>query len=316
MRISLFVFYVVLFCGLVQGQINITAVDVPYTQDFDTLANSGTGNAWTDNVTLVGWYSNRTAYNAGTGSSTTGAMYSLGAAASTERALGSLASGTTGTIYYGVRLRNDTKNPITSLEVTYTGEQWRNSNASPQTLSFEYRQAASITDILTGDYTAFTSLDFTTPTFGGTVGAIDGNAKGNRIELNAVLSVNIPVGEEIMLRWADIDDSGSDHAISIDDFSVIPLSAGPTSANLNIEGRVTTADGRGIANTSIRIEGGTLSAPLTAITNGFGFFRIEGVPAGHTYLISVASRRFVFAEPVRVIMLDDKIGEIVFTALP
>lgn len=91
---------------------------------------------------------------------------------------------------------------------------------------------------------------------------------------------------------------------------------GPTSANLPISGRVVTAGGRGLANASVRLEGGPLSDPRTAITNAFGFFVIEGVPAGYTYLISVNSRRFVFAEPVRVITLDDKIGEIVFTALP
>lgn len=91
---------------------------------------------------------------------------------------------------------------------------------------------------------------------------------------------------------------------------------GPTSANLPISGRVVTAGGRGLANASVRLEGGPLSDPRSATTNAFGFFVIEGVPAGYTYLISVNSRRFVFAEPVRVITLDDKIGEIVFTALP
>src|SRR4030095_8279122 len=59
---------------------SITAVGVPLTENFDTLALTGTNVGWTDNSTIPGWYSTRTAYNAGTGSSATGALYSLGVA--------------------------------------------------------------------------------------------------------------------------------------------------------------------------------------------------------------------------------------------
>ena len=53
-----------------------TAVSLssPYTQNFDTLANTGTANAWADDNTLAGWYSTRTTYRADTGSSNTGAL--------------------------------------------------------------------------------------------------------------------------------------------------------------------------------------------------------------------------------------------------
>ena len=47
----------------------------------------------------------------------------------TDRALGSLASVSSGTIAYGIRMTNT--NPyatIHSLTVTYTGEQWRAAN--------------------------------------------------------------------------------------------------------------------------------------------------------------------------------------------
>ena len=66
----------------------------PYTQDFNTLANSGTSAALPVDWVLAesGTNANLT-YTAGTGSSTTGDSYSFGAAASTERALGGLLSG-------------------------------------------------------------------------------------------------------------------------------------------------------------------------------------------------------------------------------
>src|SRR4051812_38927283 len=80
-----------------------------YTQNFDTLANTGTANTWTDNSTLTGWYASKsgtggssTAYQASTGTITTGALYSFGAAASTERAFGSIESNASGDFAYGV----------------------------------------------------------------------------------------------------------------------------------------------------------------------------------------------------------------------
>src|SRR5262245_11065735 len=86
---------------------SITALGVPLTETFDTLAASGTSIMWTDNSTLPGWYSSRTTYNSGTGSSNAGALYSFGVAGTnpaTDRALGSVASGTTTTVYWAVRL--------------------------------------------------------------------------------------------------------------------------------------------------------------------------------------------------------------------
>ena len=77
---------------------SITALGVPLTENFDTLASAGTNITWTDNSTIPGWYSTRATYNSGTGSSNTGALYSFGVAGTnpvTDRALGSVASGTT-----------------------------------------------------------------------------------------------------------------------------------------------------------------------------------------------------------------------------
>src|SRR4051794_23526684 len=83
-----------------------------YSQNFDSLAASGTANTWTDNSTLLGWYASKTsggasvsAYRASTGSDTAGALYSFGASAATDRALGSLASGnaSVGNLAYGIR---------------------------------------------------------------------------------------------------------------------------------------------------------------------------------------------------------------------
>src|SRR5438093_38395 len=94
---------------------SITALGVPLTENFDTLAQTGTGIAWADNSTIPGWYSTRTTYNSGTGSSNTGALYSFGVAGTnpvTDRALGSVASGSTGTVYQAAKLTNNTGSTI------------------------------------------------------------------------------------------------------------------------------------------------------------------------------------------------------------
>ena len=59
---------------------SITTLGVPLTETFDTLASTGTSILCAPNSTIPGWWSTRTTYNAGTGSSNTGALYSFGVA--------------------------------------------------------------------------------------------------------------------------------------------------------------------------------------------------------------------------------------------
>jgi len=212
----------------------ITALAVPLTENFDALASTGTAIAWTDNTTIAGGYSTRTAYNTGTGSSNTGALYSFGIAGAGplgDRALGSVGSGSTLTVYWGVKLTNSTGAEITSLDVAYAGEQWRNGGAtSPnlsvaQTLDFQYQVAAAGTitgaNVPSTGWVDYDALDFTSPTFGTTAAAaLDGNAAGNRVQKSATLAIAVANGQEVWLRWRDIDHAGSDHGLAIDDLSV------------------------------------------------------------------------------------------------
>ena len=122
---------------------SITSFGVPLTENFDSLVSTGTNLTWTDNSTIPGWYSTRATYNSGTGSSNTGALYSFGLAGAADRALGSVASGGTGTVYQAVRLTNNTGGTISSLDVSYAGEQWRNGgNTTAHTLTFQYQVAS------------------------------------------------------------------------------------------------------------------------------------------------------------------------------
>jgi hypothetical protein len=205
---------------------SITSFGSPITENFDTLASGGTNPiTWTDNSTIPGWYSTRITYNFGTGSSNAGAQYSFGAAAAADRALGTIASGSTLTIFFAARLINNTGGTITSLDINYIGEQWRNGgNTAAHTLAFQYQvaDAGTITDADTPStgWTPFASLDFTGPINTATAGALDGNAAANRTAKSANLPVSVNNGQEIWLRWRDPDDAGADHGLAVDDLSI------------------------------------------------------------------------------------------------
>lgn len=212
------------------AQVSVTAFNTAYTQNFDTLPSSGSAT-WSNDSTIAGWYHARTGSGttivADTGSGTGGNLYSYGASGVAERALGSLGSGNAaaGNFFWGVRLKNDTGGTITSLDVSYTGEQWRNSAAAAQTIAFSYLIGnPSVTGTLAefqSAGTVVTSLDFTSPITGGTAAALNGNLAANRTLVSHTISgLNIPAGTEIMLRWSDPDHTGTDHGLSIDDFSV------------------------------------------------------------------------------------------------
>jgi endonuclease/exonuclease/phosphatase family metal-dependent hydrolase len=204
-----------------------------YFQNFDGLTNSGPVNAWTNNQTLEGWYASRTAgntevtnYAAGDGSSIVGSLYSLGSSGSSDRALGTLASGTPGTFAFGVRFVNNTGFTRSNLVVAYTGEQWRVGALSPQRLAFSYRTATAGIALTNADarnnaaWIDLPALDFVSPNTNMTQ-AINGNASSNRIVFsNALAGVTLGAGQEIFLRWRDVDDAGFDDALGVEDLTV------------------------------------------------------------------------------------------------
>ena len=209
------------------GVVTLTALDTAYTQDFDTLATSGTTNT----ALPDGWALSETGtnanglYAAGTGSSNAGDSYSFGASSSSERALGGLQSGSLNPTF-GAAFTNGTGSPVTALDIAYTGEQWRlgTVNRGPDRLDFQYSLDA--TGLTSGTWTDADALDFETPNLTGAVGLRDGNAAGNRSSLAATLSgLSLAPGASLWVRWTDFNVSGSDDALAVDDFSVTPRNA-------------------------------------------------------------------------------------------
>jgi hypothetical protein len=215
--------------------VSLTQLDTAYTQNFNTLANTLTTNS----LSITGWHLTETGgslrdneqYAADTGASTTGDTYSYGAGANTERALGGLRTGTLVSLF-GAGFTNNTGQTITSLAISYTGEQWRLGFAGrADRLDFQYSTDA--TSISTGTWTNLDGLDFTTPNTT-TSGAKDGNNASNRTALSSTLSsLSISAGAVIWIRWQDFDATNSDDGLAVDDFSLTP-SAIPEPASVSL----------------------------------------------------------------------------------
>jgi uncharacterized repeat protein (TIGR01451 family) len=260
--------------------VSLTTLAAPSTQPFTALANAGTNVAWTDNSTIAGWYSTRTTYNAGTGSSNTGALYSFGVAGTnpvTDRSLGGVGSGGTGTFYWAACFTNNTGSALTSVDIAYMGEQWRDGGAAvpvAQTMNVEYQVAAPGTitdaDTPTTGWTTEAALNFTSPTFTNTGAGVllDGNAAANRTARAATITVGVPVGNQFWIRWRDLNDAGNDHGLAVDDFSITPQAvAGNAAIVPTCASPVTTTAGtattQGVSATDS--DGTVISATITGI---------------------------------------------------
>lgn len=208
------------------GAVSLTTLSSAYTENFDTLAISDTANTFVP----AGWAFSEsgtnanTSYRAGTGSGNTGDTYSYGAAGSAERAFGGLQSGTlVPTI--GAQFTNNTLATISSLDISYVGEQWRagvlNRNAADR---LDFQLSTDATSLTSGTWTNFDSLDFNSPNILAAVGALDGNAAGNRAAMSFLISgLNIANGASFWIRWVSFDIASADDGLAVDDFSLTPL---------------------------------------------------------------------------------------------
>lgn len=181
-------------------------------------------------------------YRINNGDQNSGWIYSYGAGNpavpnehSTERALGSLISSTHRNIHFGVMIENNTGEILSELEINYTGEMWRagSNPADQQTLTFSYAvnpDAKAIRErrlwISEVETTTVDSLSFVSPVnntaaqSGLTDVAIDGNNAVNRVRIKGKIDAPIAPGQVVLLRWEDIDDSGNDHGLAIDNLIV------------------------------------------------------------------------------------------------
>lgn len=90
--------------------------------------------------------------------------------------------------------------------------------------------------------------------------------------------------------------------------------AAPTAANVFIGGRVMTFDGQGIQNARVTLIGPN-GETRSSLTGSFGFYRFDNISVGETYLLTIFSKRFVFANPTRIISVNEELNNLDFVAV-
>ncbi len=236
--------------------VGLTSLGTAYNQDFNTLATSGTTNSnlpagWLLTETGGGARDNEQ-YAADNGGSNTGDTYAYGT--DTERAFGGLQSGTLIPVI-GACFTNNTGAAIQRLSIAYRGEQWRigTLNRSDR-IDFQY--SLNATSLATGSWTDVDALDFTGPVTTGSTGAKDGNSAAHLANLTSTINIVIPAGATLYIRWTDLNASGADDGLAVDDFSLTPQGnafqltptsltldgiAGGSSVNANVQVGAATA---------------------------------------------------------------------------
>ncbi len=230
-----------------------------YTQDFDSLPNPGPTSVNTANpVTLngityslgnpfdfagpvaasgnngglgisalAGWYgladpgaSVGTRFGATDGDQTTGGQLDFGLPGSANRALGLLATSTTGFTAFGAKFINETTNTFTYVNLQFTGEVWRQSNL-PKTLEFSYFiDPTAAAPFSTNRTASVPGLNVNFPTIPSAVGglAVDGTGaidQANLIVTNQMI-VDWPPGAALWLVWEMADPTGKSQGLAID----------------------------------------------------------------------------------------------------
>ncbi len=91
---------------------------------------------------------------------------------------------------------------------------------------------------------------------------------------------------------------------------------GPTAASASIRGRVSSKGGRGIMNVSMTLTNTTTDEIKFSRSTSFGYFSFRDLEVGNTYVLTLSSKRYSFANPTRVISLAEDLTDVDFVALP
>ena len=211
-----------------------------YTQNFDGLGTATV--AWSDGVTIPGWFAGINANVTADGNltvsdGTNGALLgllNLGTGVTADRALGSKVTGATANIAFGVLFQNTSGKALDVTNIGYTGELWRtNTTVTPVTpeqwVTFTKISGTTFNDVEpgatsptanVGSFTPAPAFNFSSPTNTPVDAALDGNLAANRTVISADPNLVISPGQFFMFRWVDTNNVGTDGHQGIDDFSI------------------------------------------------------------------------------------------------
>jgi hypothetical protein len=206
------------------SQVNITTGS--YFQGFGTTDIT----SWTDNVTYLGWYSSSSPLSGHINITSalptnTGGFYTYECNGNNDQKIGARPSGGTGTIKYGVLIRNTTGSTISSVRITYKGSQLSlaENNSNVNTIAFSYAIGAAPLTLGSAGYVNVTALDFIeliSSASAGTSAQLNSFICTQERNISSCISLSIPNNSYMMLKWTDINDPANDHHMAIDDVDV------------------------------------------------------------------------------------------------
>lgn len=254
----------------------LTAGNLMYFQNFNSLSSSPAGTA--SSVVSPGFgfvetgtsINNNTTYKTGSGSaiSDTFSFGNESVPENLDRSLGSV-RGSAFDSTIGSCFINNAGSTIASLLISYDGEQWRlGATGRVDRLDFQY--STNATSLLLGTWIDVNALDFTAPITIIPLGQTDGNDASYRVAgINSTISsLSIPNGGTFYIRYSDLDATGSDDGLAIDNFSLTATLA----TSITIDDITVTEGNSGTTNAIFTVtRTGDLSATTTvdwATANG------------------------------------------------
>jgi hypothetical protein len=198
---------------------------------------------------MAGWYglanpaaSVGTRFGASDGDQTTGGQISFGLPGSSNRALGLLATSSTGYAAIGVKFINNAGATLNYLNVQVTGEIWRQSDVAKSLECYYLIDPSAAAPMSTAATASLPALNVSFPTVVADNGgaAVDGTNPANQINLavtNQAIT-NWPPGAALWLVWEMPDAAGKAQGLAIDNLtfaaSAQPEVANPVSLSIQV----------------------------------------------------------------------------------
>ncbi len=205
------------------GQITISALNTPYTQNFDAMGATGTTypTDWTGIRAAGSGTANQVLNPVVTdGTSNSGAVFNIGTTSANDRALGSLASGTT-IPAFGATFKNTSGGLISKISISGIMEQWRTGTDATTTENLTFSYSLDATSLNTGVWTTVSGLNLVEKLITTTTSAaVDGNLAANKTSISSDISLAWANNSNLWIKWTDANEAGSDGAYAIDDFSL------------------------------------------------------------------------------------------------
>ncbi len=87
-----------------------------------------------------------------------------------------------------------------------------------------------------------------------------------------------------------------------------------TAANVSVGGQVRDAFGTGISRATITVQNLSSGETRTVLTGSFGYYRVDDLPSGDSYIVTVSHKRYTFSNNSSIFTLSDAIENLDFTA--